>query len=151
MLTPAYFNSSRPGKQRRTVDLRLCDVKALHDLFLEEWDDWVDRAPHAWKTDRFLLDNTPVAIALMYGQNQQILHPDMVDVEARNWKRDRSYAHIKLFRFSIATHIKSVLRRSLPSFSFADTSFLQSHGGPGVERRARPSACRCQPSRLRQS
>ena len=140
MLTPAYFNSSRPGEQRRTVDLRLRDVKALHDLFLEEWDDWVDRAPHAWKTDRFLLDNTPVAIALMYGQNQQILHPDMVDVEARNWKRDRSYAHIK-----------SVLRCSLPSFSFADTSFLQSHGGPRAEQCDRPSACRCQPSRLRWS
>ncbi|KAH0826434.1 hypothetical protein J3R83DRAFT_5416 [Lanmaoa asiatica] len=94
-----------PGEQHRIVDLRLCDLQALHRHLLDEWIDWVEHVPDTWKTDRFLLNNTPVAVAMMYGQNQQILHPNMAAIEPRNWRRDRDYTHIKLFRISITTHI----------------------------------------------
>ena len=93
---------------RTIIDLRLHDVKALHNHILDKWDNWMEYASTAWKADCFLLYNTPITIALMYGQNSQVLYPDMADVEPRNWKRDCNYAHIKLFRFSITMHIKSV-------------------------------------------
>ncbi|KAG6370252.1 hypothetical protein JVT61DRAFT_12196 [Boletus reticuloceps] len=89
----------------RSIDLRLDDVRALDEHFKHQWEDWIEHAPDSWKRDRFLTNNTPVAISMKYGQNQQVVRPDMTTIEARNWKRDRDYAHIKLFRFSIATHV----------------------------------------------
>lgn len=82
----------------------------LHEHFLDAWEDWVAQAPRAWKTDRFLLDNSPVAVTVRYGQNQHILVPNGVALERESWRRDHRYGHIKHFTFSIASHIRYVLQ-----------------------------------------
>lgn len=98
-------DSNRPGERSRTIDLRVDDLRALDEYFKDQWRDWVEQAPQEWKEDGFLTNHTPVGISMRYGQNQQIVRPNMTATEARNWKKDRDYSHIKLFRFSIATHM----------------------------------------------
>lgn len=102
-----HGHSNRPGERSRSIDLRLDDVRALDEHFKHQWGEWIQHAPDSWKRDGYLTNNTPVAISMKYGQNQQVVRPDMTTIEARNWQRDRDYTHIKLFRFSIATHMKS--------------------------------------------
>ncbi|KAG6369061.1 hypothetical protein JVT61DRAFT_1888 [Boletus reticuloceps] len=93
------------GEASRDVDLRILDLQRVHERFVDHWDEWVARAPASWKTDRFLLDNMPVAVTMRYGQNQPILIPNQATPERQTWKRDHRYDHIKHFTFSVASHI----------------------------------------------
>lgn len=101
-----FFGSNRHGEVSREFKLRGVDTVTVHQSFLDLWLDWVAQAPPSWKRDRFLLDNTPVAITMRYGQNQNILVPTLAASERLTWKRDHRYQHIKHFTFSIATHIR---------------------------------------------
>ncbi|KAF8441791.1 hypothetical protein L210DRAFT_3645009 [Boletus edulis BED1] len=98
----------RHGEATRDINLRIVDLEAVHQRFIDDWEAWVNHAPPAWKADRFLLDNTPVAVTMRYGQNQPILVPNFVAPERQSWKRDHKYDHIKHFTFSIASHISFI-------------------------------------------
>ncbi|KAG6371988.1 hypothetical protein JVT61DRAFT_9006 [Boletus reticuloceps] len=115
------------GEASRDINLRIVDLEMVHQSFIDDWVDWVARAPASWKMDQFLLDNTPLAVTMRYGQNQPILVPNQVTPERRSWKRDHRYDHIKHFSFSVASHIGSVLSSSIvsdmslmPGISFID-------------------------------
>ena len=97
--------SSRDRERGRKIELRLVDARNLHQDFLDVWETWVEGAPASWKRDGFLTDNTPVSITIRYGQNQEILLPNLASTERRNFHRDRDYTFIKSFTFSIATHV----------------------------------------------
>ena len=110
----SFFHvSNRHGEGTRDINLRIVDLETIHERFLDSCDDWVARAPPSWKRDRFLLDNTPVAVTMRYGQNQPILVRNCVAPERQSWKRDHRYDHIKHFTFSIASHVRRV--PTLPS------------------------------------
>ncbi|KAG9311945.1 hypothetical protein JVU11DRAFT_8206 [Chiua virens] len=99
------FVIGRDRERGRNIELRLVDAQILQDDFLDHWDAWLEEAPDAWKRDGFLTNNSPVAITIRYGQNQEILLPNLASTERRNFHKDRDYSFIKSFTFSIATHI----------------------------------------------
>lgn len=105
------------------MDMRIRDFRQLHNAFLHDWEDWVYDAPPQWKQDRFLLDNDPVALTVLYGQNQEICGRIRDrDVERHHWQSDHDYSHLHSAIFSIATHISYVLSILSISSSFLSTS-----------------------------
>jgi hypothetical protein len=87
--------------------LRLQDVKKLHGHILSEWDGWVRDAPDDWTADGWLQQHIPLSIACRFGQNQPIASSDQdaLRVEARNWKEERNYTHIRYMSMAVATDI----------------------------------------------
>ncbi|KAI6008939.1 hypothetical protein BKA83DRAFT_4134020 [Pisolithus microcarpus] len=70
------------------------------------WEGWVNRAPASWKRDGFLMENSPVGVCMLYGQNQPIMVAAAMEEEKRNWDQDRNYGHISHVSFSLATHLR---------------------------------------------
>ncbi|KAI5995892.1 hypothetical protein EDD15DRAFT_2195367 [Pisolithus albus] len=93
------------GQWQRTINLRLPDLRRLHQGFRTSWHAWVAAAPHSWKQDTFLTQNSPVGITLRYGQNQPVMVTRSLDADRLNWDRDRNYSNIRQVSFSLATHI----------------------------------------------
>ncbi|KAF8119387.1 hypothetical protein EV363DRAFT_1199073, partial [Boletus edulis] len=99
----------RLDERNRRLQLTLDDARQLHENILHRWAAWVNDAPRSWKEDGFLVDNSPVAITMRYGQNQPIcssqLDQNVVDRERTTWDHDHDLANIRLMSFSVAHHI----------------------------------------------
>ncbi|KAG6379796.1 hypothetical protein JVT61DRAFT_10341 [Boletus reticuloceps] len=90
------------------MHLTLEQFRNLHQRFRATWSDWVNNAPQEWKKDGFLVNNAPVAITLLYGQNQmlrQCLDDDSINQERHNWEFDHDYTNILTFTLSLASHV----------------------------------------------
>ncbi|KAI6008094.1 hypothetical protein BKA83DRAFT_4506125 [Pisolithus microcarpus] len=98
-------NSGRFDENNREIMLRLTDMRELHRHVMNSWEGWVNRAPASWKRDGFLMENSPVGVCMLYGQNQPIMVAAAMEEEKRNWDRDRNYGHISHVLFSLATHL----------------------------------------------
>ncbi|KAI6016457.1 hypothetical protein BKA83DRAFT_4545281 [Pisolithus microcarpus] len=98
-------NSGRFDENNREIMLRLTDMRELHRHVMNSWEGWVNRAPVSWKRDGFLMENSPVGVCMLYGQNQPIMVAAAMEEEKRNWDRDRNYGHISHVSFSLATHL----------------------------------------------
>jgi hypothetical protein len=86
------------------LDLRLEDVQRLNRFIIEEWRDWVEAAPAAWKTDGFLVDHVPLAVTSRFGQNRSICIPQRRVPEAETWLKERRYDKIRYVTVALATH-----------------------------------------------
>ena len=100
------FCSSRDDK---TIGLNFECLKALHNLLLDGYDDWVNDAPPHWKKDGFLQNNKPIMITSRYGQNAGIAIQDNEDQEAEDWNSERNYSKIAYLTFALATSIESAI------------------------------------------
>ncbi|KAG6369980.1 hypothetical protein JVT61DRAFT_12616 [Boletus reticuloceps] len=103
-----FFDRGRENERQRIMHLTLEQFRNLHRHFRHAWSDWVNNAPQEWKEDGFLVNNTPVAITLHYGQNQMLrqrLDDDSMNQERHNWELDHDYTNILTFTFSLASHV----------------------------------------------
>ncbi|KAI5986280.1 hypothetical protein EDC04DRAFT_2615157 [Pisolithus marmoratus] len=83
----------------RNIKLRLNDMKAFHQHFINSWAEWVRKAPASWKRDGFLMENMPVGVCLQYGQNQLIMVSQALEEERTNWSRDRNFSYLDMQRW----------------------------------------------------
>ncbi|KAF8432920.1 hypothetical protein L210DRAFT_3650025 [Boletus edulis BED1] len=98
----------RLEENRRVLELTLPQLRLLHAQLRDSWPAWVQRAPDSWKTDSFLINNSPVALTVRYGQNQPIYSAsdDMLRAAIRqSWERDHDLTHVRSLSFSIAHHL----------------------------------------------
>jgi hypothetical protein len=82
------------------------EIAALDRLVVDGYDEWVDGAPDHWKSDRFLLDRSPIVITSRYGQNARIAVRGNEELEAEAWDLERDYSKIAFLTVAIATSIQ---------------------------------------------
>ncbi|KAI9456721.1 hypothetical protein HD554DRAFT_2177974 [Boletus coccyginus] len=98
------------GEQRRTLVLTLPVARRLDEKMKTLWRDWVHAAPASWKQDRFIKDNVPITVSMVYGQNQEILsNPNDAEDEGNVWEMDHDYSEIRQFTFSTASLLRYYL------------------------------------------
>jgi hypothetical protein len=90
------------------IELKLEDMRHLHDTMIELYPSFVGDAPADWKTDQFLEGNVPIVVTSRFGQNQLICAEEFSLVEAENWYKERHWNHISRMTFAIATDITCV-------------------------------------------
>jgi|SRR5882757_2914965 len=105
------------ARELPTVNLNFESLKALDNLIVQGYQDWVNTAPPDWKTDGFLLERSPIIVTSRYGQNAAIALPGNERQEAAAWQLDRDYSKIAFLTVAIATSIKYVHLR-IHSFLF---------------------------------
>src|SRR5882757_8497161 len=79
------------ARELPTVNLNFESLKALDNLIVQGYQDWVNTAPPDWKTDGFLLERSPIIVTSCYGQNSAIALPGNEREEASAWPFDRGF------------------------------------------------------------
>lgn len=99
------FNRGREGEATRNMPVQVADLTKIHNIFTNEWDNWLDGAPEEYKCSGFFMNHAPVGITLLYGQNEVIsTAPDTIPIQRETWNRDHSFSNIMDFTFALASH-----------------------------------------------
>ncbi|KAI6038243.1 hypothetical protein EDC04DRAFT_2604158 [Pisolithus marmoratus] len=86
-------------EQHWNIKLRLNDMKAFHQHFINSWAEWVRKVPASWKQDGFLMENMPVGVCLQYAQSQPIMVSQALEEERTNWSRDQNFSYLDVQRW----------------------------------------------------
>jgi hypothetical protein len=100
--------------RHRKPHLNLEKMKELNIQLQRHHKCWIDAAPTSYRSDRFLMQRTPIFIMSWYGQNQDI---GMAFAEAQedveNWEQDQDFRWIRFITIVIATHLRWMIMLGL--------------------------------------
>jgi hypothetical protein len=85
--------------------LRIDQTKDLHSWITRKYVSYFKSAPRDWIVDGFFLNNRPITVTTLYGQNQPIAVLGREPLERINWRRDRSFENIRSISFAIASDV----------------------------------------------
>jgi predicted acylesterase/phospholipase RssA len=117
-------------RNQPTINLSFEDLAALDTLLVEGYHGWVQQAPHHWKVDGFIVNNSPIIVTSHYGQNAAIALQGNEQQEAAAWQLDRDYSKIAILTVAIATHIQYASPSFIslhPSFFLISSPFSKVH------------------------
>jgi len=90
------------------IELKLEDLRHLHDNMVTLYPGFVTNAPAEWKTNGFLEGNVPIVVTSHFGQNQLICEEWLASIKADNWQKERCWDHISRMTFVIVTDITCI-------------------------------------------
>ncbi|KAF9515149.1 hypothetical protein BS47DRAFT_1391881 [Hydnum rufescens UP504] len=86
-----------------TIEMRLEDLTLMDVHMSTDWDEWVARAPDAWREDGWLESHIPITLTCKFGQDQPIGNPNQADI----WEHERDYSKIRFLSFALASDLRA--------------------------------------------
>ncbi|KAI6095658.1 hypothetical protein EDD16DRAFT_1527481 [Pisolithus croceorrhizus] len=82
-----HFDRGHRLVDREVHEMTYREVRSLHTKIVSKYESFVCNALDEWLEDSYLQDNAPIMIAVQYGQNQQICHPNSINKEGNHWNQ----------------------------------------------------------------